>query len=179
VGQLDEDDVESAFMAGKIGAMLGFPKTSGRANQEGNPLKGKVYIAPHPYSVRPKSRLSGGAWYIPKTSTKKLAALDYIEFITNEESCRFMHKIGLDWSPLLPRYEDPKLMAEMPERARFMKVYGESLKAATPEPRFKGKGAADAALVRWVDKAYTGTMPIKEALDEAAKEVQKIIDANR
>jgi multiple sugar transport system substrate-binding protein len=179
VAQLGEDDVESLFMAGKIGGMLGFPKTSGRANAEGHALKGKVYITPHPYSVKPKSRLSGGAWYLPKATKKPLAALKYIEFITSEESCRFMHKIGLDWSPLLPRYEDPILAKEMPDRARFMKLYGASLKAATPEPRFKGKGQADAALSRWLDKIATGAVGIEEGLKSAQDEVNRIIKANR
>ncbi len=179
VAQLGEDDVESLFLAGKIASMLGFPKTAGRVTKPDHPLHGKVAVAPHPYKIKPASRLSGGAWYIPKSSQKKELAFQYIQFLTNADSTRFMHKMGLDWSPRMSFFNDPVLRQEVPERAEFLEIYGKALRNAIPEPRFKGKGQADVALSRALDRAATGVDTPEQALKNAAREILRIIRMNR
>jgi len=179
VTTMDEDDIEALFKAGKYAMMNSFPKLWGACNREGHPLNGKVEVDFHPYSVRPASRVAGGAWAIPVTSKKKHLAWKFIQFMASFESQKFMQLMGLDYSALRSIYFDQEIRQKQPRRRHFYDVYTKMLEYGIPVPKFRGKGEVDALLNKILDQIAAGTMSVEEGLKKAAAEGNKIIERYR
>ncbi|MEL6298468.1 MAG: extracellular solute-binding protein [Pseudomonadota bacterium] len=166
-------EAKNAFLQGKAAMYLDSTVTAGEVN---NPEKSKVVDkvgwAPHPKGVRAASQTGGFGIAIPKNSQNKEAAFLLLQWLTSKKGDRLIAEQGGNPSRF-STHADPELNKKFPHLA----VFGEALKNADPDwrPIIPPWGKINSELGTTLNKAMTGEMSVKEALDIVAERTKKIM----
>ena len=154
-------EMKNAFLQGKAAMFLDSTSVAGEVdNPEKSKIVGKVGWAMHPKGVA-----------IPKNAQNKEAAFLLMQWLTSKRVDKMIALAGGNPSRF-STHADPEVNAARP----YMKTFGEALKYADPDwrPIIPTWGEVNKELGTILNKAMTGDMTVKEALDEVAKRARAI-----
>ena len=165
-------EMKNAFLQGKAAMFLDSTSVAGEVdNPEKSKIVGKVGWAMHPKGVRRGSQTGGFGIAIPKNAQNKEAAFLLMQWLTSKRVDKMIALAGGNPSRF-STHADPEVNAARP----YMKTFGEALKYADPDwrPIIPTWGEVNKELGTILNKAMTGDMTVKEALDEVAKRARAI-----
>jgi multiple sugar transport system substrate-binding protein len=115
-----------------------------------------------------KSPLAGGAYFINKKSANPQEAYNFVQWLLNKENQIKMVKSGLS-SPRRSVYDDPRVQ-DIP----YIRALKESLETGV----YMFEAGPDADLINgkitlWIQKAWKAEVSVKQALENAEKEIKK------
>ncbi|MEO0672361.1 MAG: extracellular solute-binding protein [Pseudomonadota bacterium] len=166
-------EAKNSFLQGKAAMYLDSTVTAGEVNNpEKSKVVGKVGWAPHPKGVRAASQTGGFGIAIPKNASNKEAAFLLLQWLTSKKGDKLIAAEGGNPSRF-STHADPELNKKFPHLA----VFGEALKNADPDwrPIIPPWGKINSELGTTLNKAMTGEMSVKEALDLVAERTKKIM----
>lgn len=114
------------------------------------------------------SPLAGGAYFINKKSSKPQESYNFVQWLLSKENQIKMVKSGLS-SPRRSVYDDPQVQY-IP--------YINAIKASLETGVYMFEAGPDADLINgkitlWIQKAWKGEVTVKQALENAEKEIKK------
>lgn len=165
-------EMKNAFLQGKAAMFLDSTVIAGEVNDPAkSKIVGKVGWALHPKGVRRGSQTGGFGIAIPKNAQSKEAAFLLMQWLTSKRVDKLIALEGGNPSRF-STHADADVNAKFPH----MKVFGEALKYADPDwrPIIPTWGEVNKELGTILNKAMTGEMTVKAALDEVAKRARAI-----
>lgn len=165
-------EMKNAFLQGKAAMFLDSTSVAGEVDDpEKSKIVGKVGWAMHPKGVRRGSQTGGFGIAIPKNAQNKEAAFLLMQWLTSKRVDKMIALAGGNPSRF-STHEDAEVNAARP----YMKTFGEALKYADPDwrPIIPTWGEVNTELGTILNKAMTGDMTVKEALDEVAKRARAV-----
>jgi multiple sugar transport system substrate-binding protein len=165
-------EMKNAFLQGKAAMFLDSTVIAGEVNDPTkSKIVGKVGWALHPKGVRRGSQTGGFGIAIPRNAQNKEAAFLLMQWLTSKRIDKLIALEGGNPSRF-STHADPEVNAKFPH----MKIFGEALKHADPDwrPIIPTWGEVNNELGTIVNKAMTGEMTVKAALDEVAKRARAI-----
>jgi multiple sugar transport system substrate-binding protein len=165
-------EMKNAFLQGKAAMFLDSTVIAGEVNDPTkSKIVGKVGWALHPKGVRRGSQTGGFGIAIPRNAQNKEAAFLLMQWLTSKRIDKLIALEGGNPSRF-STHADPEVNAKFPH----MKIFGEALKYADPDwrPIIPTWGEVNNELGTIVNKAMTGEMTVKAALDEVAKRARAI-----
>jgi multiple sugar transport system substrate-binding protein len=165
-------EMKNAFLQGKAAMFLDSTAVAGEVdNPEKSKIVGKVGWAMHPKGVRRGSQTGGFGIAIPKNAQHKEAAFLLMQWLTSKRVDKMIALAGGNPSRF-STHADPDVNAKFP----YMQTFGEALKYADPDwrPIIPTWGEVNTELGTIVNKAMTGEMTVKDALDEVAKRAKAV-----
>jgi multiple sugar transport system substrate-binding protein len=168
-----EESGRRAFEKGKLLFYRQWPYQYAISNTKakGNVVVDKFSVAPIPGETGPgASSLGGLNLALSSSGRNKATALDFMRFMTSEESARTkLTKASL--APAYSRlYDDPKLVKKFP----WLPALKESILNAEPRPRVVRYGDATTAVQDEVYAALTGKKSSSAALRSLQKKLSDI-----
>ncbi len=165
-------EAKNAFLQGKAAMFLDTTVVAGEVDDpEKSKIVGKVGWAMHPKGVRRGSQTGGFGIAIPKNAQNKEAAFLLMQWLTSKRVDKMIALAGGNPSRF-STHADPEVNAARP----YMSTFGEALKYADPDwrPIIPTWGEVNKELGTILNKAMTGNMSVKEALDEIAKRAKAV-----
>lgn len=162
-----EEEARRAFQTGKLMFMRNwaYAYTLAQATDGSSKVAGKVALAVLPGKDGPgSSTLGGNNLSVSSYSTKKATALDFITFLTSEESMNFYAQLSSIPFARASLYDDPALIKKYP----YLPVLKEAVLAAKPRPQLVKYGDATAAIQ---EAAYDVERGVKQP-DQALTDLQ-------
>jgi multiple sugar transport system substrate-binding protein len=166
-----EEESRTAFENGQLLFLRNWPYVFNLAKTDGSSkVKNTFGIAPLPGVSGPgASSLGGHNAAISVYSKHKATALDFLKFVTSEETQRFYATQGSLAPVLASLYDDPALNAKLP----YLKTLKTSIENAVPRPVTPFYPAVTKAVQ---DNAYAAIKGEK-TVDQALKDMQAAIGA--
>ena len=165
-------EAKNAFLQGKAAMFLDTTVVAGEVDDpEKSKIVGKVGWALHPKGVRRGSQTGGFGIAIPKNAQNKEAAFLLMQWLTSKRVDKMIALAGGNPSRF-STHADPEVNAARP----YMSTFGEALKYADPDwrPIIPTWGEVNKELGTILNKAMTGNMSVKEALDEIATRAKAV-----
>lgn len=171
---IHEDDVDKEFLAGRAAMIFNWEGTEGASHDpKQSKIAGLVHVGLIPASPPViSSTVLGPEYYsIMKTSPNVDVALRWMRFMTTADVQREIFRRGGFFPIYDYMYRDPQLAKEIPDFAG----YGEQLQYAHSRPAVTRYAEISDAIQEELHKALLGTKIPKQALDDAAARVQRIL----
>jgi len=171
---MKEDEVRLLFQNGNALFERNWPYAWALHNSEGSPVKGAFGAAPLPHFEGHESASTLGGWHLglSRFSDRKEDAARFIEYATSYEVQKRL-AMDLGWNPGREDvYSDTVLQEQYPVIGELREVFTK----AVPRPQVPYYSELSTALQRHLNAALAGTIPPKEALDQAQEEVEAVVD---
>ncbi|MFE1312207.1 ABC transporter substrate-binding protein [Streptomyces sp. NPDC058755] len=163
-----EEDGRQAFQSGKLLFLRNWPYVYSLAGK--SEIAGKYAVAPLPGLNGPgSSSLGGHNMALSSYARNKATALDFIKFMTSEETTATFLKDASLAPPYAGLYDDTTLVKQYP----YLPVLKESILRAVPRPRVVQYGDVTSAIQREAYAALTGTKSSAQALKDLQKDLQQ------
>ncbi|WP_369392950.1 ABC transporter substrate-binding protein [Streptomyces sp. CG1] len=163
-----EEDGRQAFQSGKLLFLRNWPYVYALAAKSG--IAGKYAVAPLPGLNGPGSSSRGGHnMAVSSYAKNKATALDFIKFMTSEETTATFLKDASLAPPYASLYDDPTLIKQYP----YLPVLKQSILHAVPRPRVVQYGDVTSAVQQEAYAALTGTKSSAQALKDLQQDLQK------
>lgn len=183
VGQ-NWDDMRAAFQSGKV-AMYLDSSAGVRTVVDNSPFKVGVAYLPIPDNTDRQGVIIGGAslWLMKDVDeAKKKAAWEFMKYLTTPEVQAKWH-VNTGYFAINPKAYDLPLVKEQWKKYPQLKVTVDQLKETKSTPATQGAlisvfPQARQHIVSAMESLYQGVRP-KEALDQAAKEVDRELQMKR
>lgn len=182
------DDTRQAFGAGKVAMILDSTASlRGIVNGVGDKFEVGTGFLPHPQAVTDGGVIVGGAslWMLKeKSEEEKAAAWQFIKFLTSPEIQAQWH-INTGYFPITTKAYDLDIVKENMTKYPQFRTAVDQLHATPLNNATKGAvmgvfPEARQITERAMEEAINGQKSVKDALDQAAKEItQKIQQYNR
>jgi multiple sugar transport system substrate-binding protein len=165
-----EELSRQAFQSGKLLFLRNWPYVYNLATTEGSSaVKDKLGIAPIPGASGPgASSLGGHNLAVSVYSKNKATALDFLKFMTSEESEKFYATQGSLAPVLGALYTDKDLVAKLP----YLPVLKTSIENAIPRPVSPFYPAVTKAIQENAYSAIKGEKPVDTALSDMQKSIE-------
>ncbi|KRE53224.1 ABC transporter substrate-binding protein [Arthrobacter sp. Soil736] len=165
-----EELSRQAFQSGKLLFLRNWPYVYNLATTEGSSaVKDKLGIAPIPGASGPgASSLGGHNLAVSVYSKNKATALDFLKFMTSEESEKFYATQGSLAPVLGSLYTDKELVAKLP----YLPVLKTSIENAVPRPVTPFYPAVTKAIQENAYSAIKGEKPVDTALSDMQKSIE-------
>jgi multiple sugar transport system substrate-binding protein len=165
-----EEQSRQAFQDGKLLFLRNWPYVYNLAVTEGSSkVKDVLGMAPLPGKDGPgASSLGGHSTAISVYSKNKATALDWLKFLTTDETQKFYATQG-SLAPVLGKlYDDPDLVAKLP----YLPVLKTSIENAVPRPVTPFYPAVTKAIQENAYSAIKGEKPVDTALSDMQKSIE-------
>jgi multiple sugar transport system substrate-binding protein len=165
-----EELSRQAFQSGKLLFLRNWPYVYNLATTEGSSaVKDKLGIAPLPGKDGPgASSLGGHNLAVSVYSKNKATALDFLKFMTSEETEKFYATQGSLAPVLGALYTDKALVAKLP----YLPVLKTSIENAVPRPVTPFYPAVTKAIQENAYSAIKGEKPVETALSDMQKSIE-------
>jgi multiple sugar transport system substrate-binding protein len=165
-----EELSRQAFQSGKLLFLRNWPYVYNLATTEGSSaVKDKLGIAPIPGATGAgASSLGGHNLAVSVYSKNKATALDFLKFMTSEESEKFYATQGSLAPVLGSLYTDKDLVAKLP----YLPVLKTSIENAVPRPVTPFYPAVTKAIQENAYSAIKGEKPVDTALSDMQKSIE-------
>ncbi|WP_406305589.1 ABC transporter substrate-binding protein [Streptomyces sp. NBC_00885] len=168
-----EEEGRQAFQQSRLVFHRQWPYQWSLANAKDGSSKvaGKFGVAPLPGLNGPGvSSLGGHNLAVSRFAENKATALDFITFITSEQSQRENLLLSSNAPTIASLYDDPAMIEKYP----YLPVLKSSILSAAPRPRVVRYGDATAAIQGAAYQALQGGTPPAAALKELQERLEKI-----
>ncbi|MGX5716052.1 ABC transporter substrate-binding protein [Arthrobacter sp. MAHUQ-56] len=165
-----EEDSRQAFQSGKLLFLRNWPYAFNLITTEGSSaVKDKTGLAALPGKDGPgASSLGGHNLAVSVYSKNKATALDFLKFMTSEETEKFYATQG-SLAPVLGKlYEDQELVAKLP----YLPVLKTSIENAVPRPVTPFYPAVTKAIQDNAYSAIKGEKSVEAALSDMQKSIE-------
>ncbi|KRE81715.1 ABC transporter substrate-binding protein [Arthrobacter sp. Soil763] len=165
-----EEESRQAFQDGKLLFLRNWPYVYNLATTEGSSkVKDVLGMAPLPGKDGPgASSLGGHSAGMSVYSKNKATALDFLKFLTTEETQKFFATQG-SLAPVLTKlYDDKELVAKLP----YLPVLKTSIENAVPRPVTPFYPAVTKAIQDNAYPAIKGEKPVDAALSDMQKSIE-------
>ncbi|MDQ0635618.1 multiple sugar transport system substrate-binding protein [Arthrobacter pascens] len=165
-----EELSRQAFQGGKLLFLRNWPYVYNLATTEGSSaVKDKLGMAALPGKDGPgASSLGGHNMAVSVYSKNKATALDFLKFMTSEETEKFYATQGSLAPVLGALYEDKDLVAKLP----YLPVLKTSIENAVPRPVTPFYPAVTKAIQENAYSAIKGEKPVDTALSDMQKSIE-------
>ena len=165
-----EEQSRQAFQSGKLLFLRNWPYVYNLATTEGSSaVKDKLGIAPIPGKDGPgASTLGGHSMAVSVYSKNKATALDFLKFMTSEETEKFYATQGSLAPVLGSLYTDAALVKKLP----YLPVLKTSIENAVPRPVSPFYPAVTKAIQENAYSAIKGEKPVDTALSDMQKSIE-------
>ncbi|MDQ0616795.1 ABC transporter substrate-binding protein [Arthrobacter globiformis] len=165
-----EEQSRQAFQGGKLLFHRNWPYVYNLATTEGSSaVKDKLGIAPIPGKDGPgASTLGGHSMAVSVYSKNKATALDFLKFMTSEETEKFYATQGSLAPVLGSLYTDAALVKKLP----YLPVLKTSIENAVPRPVSPFYPAVTKAIQENAYSAIKGEKPVDTALSDMQKSIE-------
>jgi multiple sugar transport system substrate-binding protein len=165
-----EELSRQAFQSGKLLFLRNWPYVYNLATTEGSSaVKDKLGIAPIPGASGPgASSLGGHNLAVSVYSKNKATALDFLKFMTSEETEKFYATQGSLAPVLGSLYTDAALVKKLP----YLPVLKTSIENAVPRPVTPFYPAVTKAIQENAYSAIKGEKPVDTALSDMQKSIE-------
>ena len=166
-------EAKNAFLTGQAAMYLDSTVTAGEVNDPSkSQVVDKVAWAPHPKGKIASSQTGGFGLAIPKNAQNKEAAFLLMQWLTSKKGDKLIALAGGNPSRF-STHEDPEVLAKYPHLA----IFGQALQDADPDwrPIIPPWGEINSELGTTLNKAMTGEMTVKAALDQVAERTAAIM----
>ena len=165
-----EEQSRQAFQSGKLLFLRNWPYVYNLATTEGSSaVKDKLGIAPIPGKDGPgASTLGGHSMAVSVYSKNKATALDFLKFMTSEETEKFYATQGSLAPVLGSLYTDAALVKKLP----YLPVLKTSIENAKPRPVTPFYPAVTKAIQENAYSAIKGEKPVDTALSDMQKSIE-------
>jgi multiple sugar transport system substrate-binding protein len=165
-----EELSRQAFQGGKLLFLRNWPYVYNLATTEGSSaVKDKLGMAALPGKDGPgASSLGGHNMAVSVYSKNKATALDFLKFMTSEETEKFYATQGSLAPVLGALYEDKDLVAKLP----YLPVLKTSIENAVPRPVTPFYPAVTKAIQENAYSAIKGEKPVDQALSDMQKSIE-------
>ena len=165
-----EELSRQAFQSGKLLFLRNWPYVYNLATTEGSSaVKDKLGIAPIPGATGAgASSLGGHNLAVSVYSKNKATSLDFLKFMTSEESEKFYATQGSLAPVLGSLYTDKDLVAKLP----YLPVLKTSIENAVPRPVTPFYPAVTKAIQENAYSAIKGEKPVDTALSDMQKSIE-------
>ncbi|GAB12704.1 putative ABC transporter substrate-binding protein [Arthrobacter globiformis NBRC 12137] len=165
-----EELSRQAFQSGKLLFLRNWPYVYNLATTEGSSaVKDKLGIAPIPGKDGPgASSLGGHNLAVSVYSKNKATALDFLKFMTSEETEKFYATQGSLAPVLGSLYTDAALVKKLP----YLPVLKTSIENAVPRPVTPFYPAVTKAIQENAYSAIKGEKPVDSALSDMQKSIE-------
>lgn len=165
-----EEQSRQAFQSGKLLFLRNWPYVYNLATTEGSSaVKDKLGIAPIPGKDGPgASSLGGHSLAVSVYSKNKATALDFLKFMTSEETEKFYATQGSLAPVLGSLYTDAALVKKLP----YLPVLKTSIENAVPRPVTPFYPAVTKAIQDNAYSAIKGEKPVDTALSDMQKSIE-------
>jgi multiple sugar transport system substrate-binding protein len=166
------EDLRQMFASGQMAMMRNWPYVWATSQAEDSPIRGKVAMVPNPGHVLPTAT-TFGAWGlgIPTGSKKKDLAMKFLDFMSSYEGQKVLFVEGGEMPTRKAVYDDPDSLKAQP----LAPVMLAALLEAKNRPMVVESREVMAACERAWEVAILGVKTPKEALDDAAREIERIL----
>ncbi len=164
-----EEQGRQAFEGGNLLFMRNWPYVYNLAKTDGtSTVKDTFGVAPLPGKDGPgASSLGGHNMAISAYSKHKATALDFVKFMTSEESGKFYATQGSLAPVMASLYTDPDLVAQLP----YLPVLKTSIENAVPRPVTPFYPAVTKAIQDNAYAALKGEKPVDQAMSDMQKAI--------
>jgi multiple sugar transport system substrate-binding protein len=165
-----EEESRQAFQDGKLLFLRNWPYVYKLATTEGSStVKDKLGMAALPGKDGPgHSSLGGHNAAVSVYSKNKATALDFLKFLTSEETEKFYATQG-SLAPVLTKlYDDPELVGKLP----YLPVLKDSIQNAIPRPVSPFYPAINKAIQENAYSAIKGEKTVETALSDMQKSIE-------
>jgi len=172
--EMREEEVRTFFENGNALFERNWPYAWKLHNSEGSPVRGKVGIALLPKFDNGRHAASLGGWHIgiSRYSDKKDEAWELVKFILSYETQKKLC-LNLGWNPArMDIYDAPDVKERMPH----MKALKKALEYTVARPNSPYYTQVSELLQRYVNAAISGKIEPNEALKEAQRGIEKIVE---
>jgi len=171
--EMKEEEVRTFFQQGNALFERNWPYAWALHQSEDSPVKGKVGITALPHFVGGESVSTLGGWHIgiSKYSDAKQKSLQFIKFILSYDTQKKL-ALKLGWNPgRKDIYTDADVVKKLPHFASLRNVF-ENLR---PRPNVPYYTLISEVIQRYISSVLSGKSDAAQALQEAEKEIKKII----
>ncbi len=175
--EMKEEQVRMYFQQGKALFERNWPYAWALHQAEGSPVAGKIGIAPLPHFDGGHSVSTLGGWHvgISAFSDVKPEAWQLVEFIMSHNTQKQL-ALNLGWNPgRVDVYDDPEVLEKMPQLATLREIFAHAL----PRPTVPYYSRISSVLQRDLNAALAGAMSPEDALSDAQKEIELIVQEYR
>ena len=173
----DMGDRIQGIKDGRIGMFSDGPYNMGIMKSAAPEMAGQWRVAVHPYSKQPGSYLGGTGLVIPRDSTQKEAAWEFIQYAMQVENQIGVYTYAGAAPALKAALTSPEVNKEDPyfggEKA--FSVFLQAVETATPFPYVGQWSDIDEAFTNAMEQIFLGQFSVKEALDQAAQTSQEAL----
>jgi multiple sugar transport system substrate-binding protein len=167
-----EEDARRAFEKGNLVFLRQWPYQWALSNKPGSKVAGKFDVAPLPGLTGPGAPTLGGHnLAISQFAKNKATALDFIKYLTSENTERANLLASSEAPTLASLYGDPELQKKFP----YLPVLKASLLNAKPRPKAVRYGDVTAAIQEDAYAALTGKMTSDQALADLQNKLGRLI----
>ena len=170
---LDTEGGRRYFQSGKLVFQRQWPYQYALANSDDGSSKvaGKFAVAPLPGPTGPgAANLGGHNLGISAFAKNKATSLDFIRYLTGEQSQR-ANLLATSQAPTLAAlYDDPEMVKKFP----YLPVLKEAITNAKPRPVAVKYGDVTAAIQGEMYDAVTGKKPVDQALTDLQAKLQPL-----
>lgn len=173
VTKYQEDDARRVFQEGQALFMRNWPYAWTLAQTEGSPIRGKVGILPMVHRAGKQSAATLGGWGfgISKFTPHPEAAWEFIKFAASADAQKTRHFKNGAIPTRHSLFKDKEILAESPHYPDLYQV----LLTARPRPMHPAYARISDILQVYVSSALVGKLTAQHALQEAAREIKRII----
>ncbi len=175
--EMKEEEVRTFFQQGKALFERNWPYAWALHQGEGSPVAGKVGITPLPHFEGGHGVSTLGGWHvgISQYSDVKPEAWKLVEYIVSHNTQKQL-ALNLGWNPgRVDVYDDPEVLEKMPQLAALRKIFVHAL----PRPTVPYYSRMSSVLQRNLNAALAGSMTPEDALSDAQKEIESIVQEYR
>jgi multiple sugar transport system substrate-binding protein len=156
-----EEPARRAFEKGNLLFLRQWPYQWALSNKKGSPVAGKFDVAPLPGLSGPGAPTLGGHdLAISQFAKNKATALDFIKYLTSEDTEKKNLLASSEAPTLASLYGDPELLQKFP----YLPTLKASLLNAKPRPKAVRYGDVTAAIQEAAYSALTGKQTSAQAL---------------
>ncbi len=170
----DMGDRIQGIKDGRIAMFSDGPYNMGIMKSAAPEMAGQWRVALHPYSKQPGSYLGGTGLVIPRDSTQKEAAWEFIQYAMQVENQVGVYTYAGAAPALKAALSSPEVNIEDPyfggEKA--FAVFLQAMETATPFPYVGQWSSIDDAFTNAMQQVFLGQLTVKDALDQAAQTSQ-------
>lgn len=158
------------FASGKVGMMITGPNAIGTIYAQNPDLKGKLASCPIPKQVQHVTTLAQMGYSVSVDSPNKEAVADYLRFLTSDENM-------LAWNELSGRTPVKKSLGDSEQlQTPAMKGFVDALQYCYSLPEHPGFSEVQNIVGEAYQNTIANGMSIDEASENAAKQVQEVIN---
>jgi multiple sugar transport system substrate-binding protein len=171
---MKEDEVRLMFENGNALFERNWPYAWALHNADDSRVKGAFGIAPLPHVEGHQSASTLGGWHVAvsRFSDRKEDAVRFLTYITSREVQKEL-AMALGWNPGRPDvYADEELHEKYGALASLRGIF----EHAVPRPTVPYYSEISLVLQRHLNAALAGRTEVKQALEEAQKEIEAIVE---